>query len=630
MFMRISNHIIAACITFLLFSDGLHAQEIVTPLFGKPLPAGDRGEPSGTRQLRGTKQSAGSASLELPFLDDFSGYTGTPDSSRWSDAHVFVNRNYGIDPVSLGVATLDAIDGDGSIYPDAEIDPRTFVADLLTSQPLQLGYPASDSIYLSFLYQPQGRGDRPETGDSLTVDFYDPVLEQWINVWGIPGDTLHQFRHAMIPVTDERFLQEGFRFRFRNRASLPRNDDYPDKRANVDHWNVDYVRLDRNRSVTDTVLTDVAITAPLTSILKDLTALPWDHFDEAFNTVLDREITLHYRNNDTITRNVTRTLVVRDMLFQETYSPGVPTAQDIPPMEDTTVNFTNYYPFDLERGDSGIFRYKASLRTDEFDHKTNDTVTYDQMFKDYYAYDDGSAEAGYGLRGQGTRNGSVAMKYNAFDSDLLGGVDICFNQLYDSVNLDYYFRLKVWEDREGKPGAVIGEDEQDHTPEYTDRLHGFKRYYFSQPVPVNGVFYVGWTQYNEYLLNVGLDLNNRPATAVMFYNFNGTWQPSMAPGVIMFRPFLYRKSMGNTPDHDPAGSLLIYPNPASSRIHLEIPDDASGPGIRLEIFDVSGRLIDQGVTHSRSWDVSRLQEGMYYLRAIIRGTPYTARLLINP
>jgi hypothetical protein len=627
--MRIFNHIIPACICVLLFSTGLHAQEMTTPLFGRSLPAGDDRETSGIGQPRGIKHSAGTASLELPFMDDFSGYTGAPDSSRWTDDHVSINRNYGIDPVSLGVATLDAIDGDGSIYPDAEIDPRTFVADYLTSQPLQLNYPVSDSIYLSFLYQPKGRGDRPETGDSLAVDFYDPVLEEWTHVWGIPGDTLHEFRHAMVPVTDERFLKEGFRFRFRNRASLPKNDDYPDKRANVDHWNVDYVRLDRNRYITDTVLTDVAITAPLSSILKDLTALPWDHFDEAFNTVLGSEITMHYRNNDTISRNVTRTLEVRDMLFLETYTPGVPTAQDIPPMEDTTVDFTSYYPFDLERGDSGIFRYRASLRTDEFDHKTNDTVTHYQLFKDYYAYDDGTPEAGYGLRGQGTRNGSVAVKYNAFASDLLGGVEICFNQLYDSVNLDYYFRLMVWDEREGKPGPVLWEDEQDHTPEYTGQLHGFKRYYFSQPVPVNGIFYVGWTQYNEYMLNVGLDLNNRPS-GVMFYNFNGTWQSSLAPGVIMFRPFLYRKFVGTDVTPDPVRSLLIYPNPASDRIHLEIPDDGSGAGIRLEIFDVSGRLVDQGETHSKSWNVSRLQEGMYVLRATSGGISYTARLLINP
>ncbi|HER09273.1 MAG TPA: hypothetical protein ENO20_10225, partial [Bacteroides sp.] len=508
--MKIFYHIITSCGICLIISSGLHGQEVVTPVFGKPHTGGAGRQVSDNRET-GLLKSADAVILELPFMDDFSGYTGLPDTGRWADAHVFVNRNYGADPVTIGVATLDVLDGDGSMYPDAEIDPGTFVADQLTSQPLHMDYPASDSIYLSFLYQPEGLGDRPEPQDSLMVDFYDPADEAWINVWRIPGDTLHPFRYAMIPVTGERFLQEGFRFRFRNRGSLPRNQDYPDKRANVDHWNVDYVKLDRNRYRADTLISDVAITAPIASILKDLTALPWDHFEQAHNTVMDESITVHYRNNDNITRNVTRSLVIRDMLFQETYTPGIPTAQDIPPGEDTSVMFGNYYPFNFDRGDSAVFRLKASLRTDEFDYKVNDTVFHDQVFRDYYAYDDGTAEAGYGLRGQGTRNGSVAIKYHAFVPDLLGGVDICFNQLYDSVNLGYYFKLMVWAEDDGLPGQVLWEDEHDLIPRYAGSLHGFVRYRFSQPVPVNGKFFVGWKQYNEYMLNVGLDLNNRPA-----------------------------------------------------------------------------------------------------------------------
>lgn len=627
--MKIHHYILTVCFFSLVIPAGLDGQEVITPLFGKTPKTGDtRHQPDGPYSAPARKSTA-SDPLELPFIDDFSGYSGIPDTGRWSDAHVVVNTNYAVDPVSYGVATLDALDGDGSMYPHAEIDPGTFNADHLTSQPLQLDYPVSDSIYLSFLYQPEGLGDRPEPGDSLAVDFFDPEPGEWFNIWRVPGDTLHSFRHAMIPVTDERYLREGFRFRFRNLASLPRNQDYPDKRANVDHWNVDYVRLDRNRSRTDTLIADVAITAPISSILKKLSSLPWDHFEAAHNTIMDEEVTVRYRNNDLITRNVTRSLEIRDLLFQETYSPGVPTAQDLPPGEDTSVNFGNFYPFEFDRGDSGIFRFKASIRTDEFDLKTNDTVYHDQLFKDYYAYDDGSAEAGYGLRGQGTRNGSVAMQYHAFEPDLLGGVDICFNQLYDSVNLDYYFKLMVWEEHDGKPGQVLREDENDHTPEYSDRLHGFTRYWFSEPVPVNGKFFVGWRQYNEYMLNVGLDLNNRPDPVVMFYNFSGTWQPSMAPGVMMLRPFLYREPSGTGPGRDPLPSLFLYPNPASTMVHLELPGEDSDGEIRLEIFDVSGRMVDRGKTRSRQWNVSRLPDGVYFLKVSGGGNIYTARLMIN-
>ena len=79
----------------------------------------------------------------------------------------------------------------------------------------------------------------------------------------------------------------------------------------------------------------------------------------------------------------------------------MPTAQDLPAFSDTLVVFDYFYPLNTSRGDSAIIRITASLRTDDIDPKVNDTVFYDQKFKDYYSYDDGSPEAGYGLRGQG-------------------------------------------------------------------------------------------------------------------------------------------------------------------------------------------------------------------------------------
>ncbi len=607
----------------LVLLPGLQAQEVITPVSGNPQASKYHQE-----HLL-VKKATGSKLLELPLFDDFSNAFVVPDTGLWSDAHAFVNNNYCVDPVTNGVATLDALDFDGSIYPHAVLDPATFVADHLTTHPIQLAFPVSDSIYLSFMFQPKGLGDRPEINDSLLVDFFDPGADQWINVWGIPGDTLHPFRHVMIPVTDARFLTTGFRFRFRNRASLPQNNDYPDKRANVDHWNVDYVRLDRNRFAADTILRDVAFITPLPSMLKDLSSLPWTHFTQAYNTVLNSPISVRYRNNDTIIRNVTRSMTIHDLLHNESHTSGIPSARDLPPMENAVVDFDFYFPFDAGRGDSALIRFKAALRTDEFDPKVNDTVINDQFFKDYYAYDDGTAEAGYGLRGQGTRNGSVAIKYFSYLPDLLGGVDIYFNQVFDSINMGYYFKLMVWDESEGIPGSVIWEDENDHTPDYITTYPGFRRYYFSSPVPVNGTFYVGWRQYNEYMLNVGLDLNNRPVPSVMFYNFQGVWESSRAPGVMQFRPFLYDETTGESNTPALSNALSIYPNPASDQIYFSIPGVDEGTGIHFEIFDASGRLVDHSVTLTNSRDISSFPAGIYYIRARTGKTTCHSKLLIN-
>ncbi|MEN8156236.1 MAG: T9SS type A sorting domain-containing protein [Bacteroidota bacterium] len=621
--MNRSSKLLSGTLLFLVTWSGLSAQEVITPL------AGNTKARAYYSAVRPIKKSAVADTLELPVFDDFSTTFVEPDQELWSDARAFINNNYCIDPVSNGVATLDALDFDGSIYPRATRDPVSFVADHLTSNPIQLSYTAGDSIYFSFLYQPGGLGDTPEEQDSLLVDFFSPSDTLWINVWAIPGTPLHPFRHVMIPVKEARFLTDGFRFRFRNRASLPRNNDYPDKMGNVDHWNVDYVRLDLQRFAADTVLRDVAFSTPLKSPLKELTSIPWSHFEAASNTVFDLKVPVRYRNNDTITRNVTRSLVIEEPLYGETYEPGAPTAQDLPALKDTVVEFDYFYPINHQRGDSALVRFKASLRTDEFDPKINDTVVYDQLFTDFYAYDDGTPEAGYGLRGQGTGNGNVAVKYFAYQPDEIGGVDIQFNQLLDSVNLGYYFRLMVWGDNDGLPGIALFDDENDHTPGYTTRFPGFIRYHFPEPVQVDGTFYVGWKQYNEFMLNVGMDMNNIPEPHVMYYNYQGTWEVSGAPGVILLRPFLYDETMGVPSRANQVSSLLCYPNPASDRVQITIPGSRETDEAMVELYDVSGRLVEQCLLRGGSMDVSGYPEGIYFLRMRTdQGTGH-GKLLIN-
>jgi len=614
-------------VSFLLCFPGilrLQAQEHITPLQSNPRAAQQ------FKAYRSAKKSTQAILLELPFFDDFSNSTLIADTGLWSNAFAFVNNNFSVNPVSNGVATLDALDELGSIYSNAVLSPSTFVADNLTSHTINLTYPASDSIYLSFLYQPGGVCDLPEEEDSLMVDFYASDSSEWINVWRIPGTDLHSFKHVMIPVTDNRFLTSEFRFKFRNRASLPRNNETPDKRSNVDYWHVDYVRLDRNRSVADTVLRDVAFNSPLSSVFKELSAVPWSHFEAAFNTSLAPVVSAQYRNNDSITRNVTRSLTIEEPLYGESEAIGIPTAQDIPAFEERTVEFAYPYDLDFNRGDSALIRFKAALRTDVFDPKVNDTVIHDQLFRDYYAYDDGTAEAGYGLRGDGTENGMVAIKHKSYEADMLGGVYIHFNQVYDSINLKQYtFNLMVWNDSDGTPGTVIWDDETIHRPRYTPGYTGFVKYEFTEPIPVNGPFYVGWRQYKPYILNMGLDKNNVPDAPVMFYNI-GNWISSEAPGMVLFRPFMHEPSNGIDLDKESAlEPLSLYPNPASERIWFEIPFASEGKDIPVFIYDTSGRQLHHSVLRSNSLDVSQYTPGLYYIRILIDGEPYYSKVLIS-
>jgi hypothetical protein len=87
--------------------------------------------------------------LELPFIDDFSKEARSPEESKWLDHSVYINQQMAVKPPSIGVATFDGLNNFGLPYSTIN---ETGAADTLTSHYINLSYPASDSIYLSFYY----------------------------------------------------------------------------------------------------------------------------------------------------------------------------------------------------------------------------------------------------------------------------------------------------------------------------------------------------------------------------------------------------------------------------------------------------------------------------------------------
>ena len=99
-----------------------HCQEVLAPLSAAQRPQ--------------TAKSADTLVLELPFFDDFAEYEGLPDPKRWLTYQAFVNKDYAPMPPSVGIVTLDALDGNGNLYAQASTNP--FTADTLASQIIRL------------------------------------------------------------------------------------------------------------------------------------------------------------------------------------------------------------------------------------------------------------------------------------------------------------------------------------------------------------------------------------------------------------------------------------------------------------------------------------------------------------
>ncbi len=582
----------------------LNGQEIVTGLNGNAVA-------KDYYYTRGAdKKDVSTDTLELPFIDDFSSSFIEPDIRLWADNHAFINSRYPVSPITVGVATLDALDFDGSHYPNASELP--YEADRLTSRPINLAYLPSDNIWMSFFYQPQGLAEKPDEKDSLLLDFYSPENETWENVWAIEGHALKPFERIMIHISEERFLKKGFRFRFRNFASLPGND-FADMRANVDHWHIDYIILDKNRSSSDTVLRDVAFTKSIQTILIDYESIPWSHFQQAYFTQRKPTVDVTYFNHDSITRNVTRTLEITDRFTGYKYN-TTPTANDILSGESILYKYPYDYPFDFSTGDSAEYELNTVLRTDVFDYKPNDTLRYIQKFYNYYALDDGTPEAGYGLRGEGMKNASFALKFNTFRQDSLRAIDIYFNQVPDSGNLRYYFNLSVWGNNKGKPG-ILQYSQTDNHPVYTGSFTDFHRYYLNTPVLVQDTFFIGWTQTVDKFINLGLDLN-RINTNRMFYLNGGTWNTSEIPGTVMIRPVVSMTDLALTSPHfaSPA-ELKIYPNPASAYLYIELKSNSDFSGYYVNIIDIYGRtLLYERWEENSPVNIQGLKGGLYFVK----------------
>jgi hypothetical protein len=615
------KHIILYSIILNFFLVYLPAQEVV---IGLQLNSGI------TNALKKTEEKKGLTSndtINLPLFDDFSGHSAFPDSKKWKDNYVFINNTYSDRQPTIGIATFDALDNTGKLY--ATASSSGFEADQLTSQPINLNYNSSDNIWLSFFYQAGGLADLPEANDSLTLQFFAPVENKWYSVWKSEGSPDQRFKPAIIRIDNNRFLQKGFQFRFINYASLSPNLSDPSMVGNCDIWNIDYVLLNRNRNAGDTVFADVALTLPLRSLLKTYEAMPWKQFRQVYLQEMGSSVTVHYRNNDTITRNVTRNFEIWDVnKNSQAYflSAG---ATNINPLTSIAYNANLVYTYNTASSDSALFRITASLKTDDFDPKGNDTLIYFQTFNNYFAFDDGSSEGGYGINGLGSRNAMVAYKYTSFIQDTLRAIRISFNDSYLEAN-KRAFDLVVWDNNNGIPGNIIYTREEVMV-EQGNTINGFYDYTIPEGVVVNGVFYIGWRQRSETFLNAGFDVNT-PHAGRQFYWLNGEWRQSQVRGSIMIRPVvgvpLKVTSVNDVLYHGNKNLLNIWPNPASEVINIDLGEVTLSGLSTITILDIYGRELIK-VPFREQINISSLCPGVYIIVTKMNGRPFGYNRLIK-
>ena len=636
--------------SFFLLTGILKAQEGLRPLqtninyFYPELEASFGGKTNSPLALKGS-----SGSLFLPFKDDFSyaPLNKYADQRLWADSGVYINWGYGIAPPSIGVATFDGLNRNGFPYaPNLVNVNQPYASDTLTSRAINLlttpssqTLQPSDSIALTFYYQARGRGEAPEVGDSLIVDLFKPAQNSWqTTAWFAKGninpninDTV--FKRAFVRLSDTAFLHDGFKFRFRNKANI--SGDY-------DHWHVDYVYIDKNRdSKADTIYNDLTFAGLPGSLLKEYSAMPYEQYQ---TTEMALRNSVRIKNNGAFAINH----IYENRIYDQTGTQlnlyqGGPT--NLCPFITTTCSTHGYstyqphanpafnYTFNPlnDSADFSIKHYLALTGASGDFIRENDTVVQYQRFRNYYAYDDGSAEGGYFVNGAASK---MALKFRVNVNDTLRGVRIYFDPVgnIDLVESSYKFKIKLWADAGNQPGAEIY-SENATVPKYFKT--GYKElpeYTFSKMQFLNpGTYYIGFEQQVAAGITVGFD-KNYDNHNFLYYNTGSGWAQSTLPGSLMLRPVMGKavpKPVGLS-SASPRLEWNLYPNPAKNEVTVSVED--FDVNYSIDIRNLLGQNVYRqgGLQGPQTLYLSDLPDGLYILNInTAAGLTATKKLLIQ-
>jgi hypothetical protein len=624
----------------------LHAQEFIRPL-GRNInfiyPDLKKNGNAGFSQQNKTMGT----SVSLPFLDDFYYATSQSyaDTNLWIGKSAYINTGHGIAPPSIGVATFDGLNMLGYPHtPGLTNMSQSLYADTLTSRPINLytrntlTLQPSDSVALTLYYQARGNGDWPELTDSLLVEFYMPLAPiytldvnnnpvitgygQWQNVWyhrGNPdantNDTI--FRRAYIPVADTAYFHDGFQFRIRNRATTA---------GDFDQWHVDYVFLDFHRAVTDTAYDDISIGYVPTPLLARYSAMPWQQYVPAeranYQSVFIRN------NNNLDVPNMSYESRMYDPLGALTYSYNGGAINNLKPFRSN--GWSNAAPHAHP-----AFTHTFAPFTDSIDYKmvhyiyrsgagdfitNNDTVVQYQRFRNYFAFDDGSAEAAYYISGSAVQ---IVEKITLNVPDTLRAVRIYFDPVGGVTQAanDYSFQLVVYKDGgTGLPTLQLYQDSLT-LPKYLKAgPNVIPEYTLTTPqVYAPGDYYIGIKQKPANIdIGIGFDRNLDHSQSLFYQNNGGGWTQSGIRGSLMMRPVFGKKVLSPTAGiHELSavqaiGPALIYPNPASNMLYVNCRSESK---LSYAIMNLMGQTLAEEPLEKNIHQVNTtaLSEGVYIL-----------------
>lgn len=574
--------------------------------------------------------------LTLPFFDDFSYNSKYPDPVRWTDKNVYINNTMAEMPPSIGVATFDGLNSNGTPYGGGFSR-----ADYLTSAYIDLSdLPLTEPVYLSYFLQPKGKTYNHQLRDSIELEFKNKE-GQWEKIAsykGIdpsnPSTYVPPFEYYGITV-DPKYYYKGFQFRFVN---------YNYRLGVYSTWHLDYVKLIANQKP-GLNLMDIAFTAPPNKILKTYSAIPHKQLagfesQELANTT---EIRLFNHFLDIpedlgdprliISEMTTGTPIINKQLVNSVPQLNPPAGFN---------SFSN--PFDPSEIASAVASVPAGSlplifrTTYHFDQdqevpmlEGNNTVVADAEVGYVLAYDDGSAELNIAAEANNSVKSQIAVKYHLNAGDTLRAVQFHFPRLFDDVSKQL-FNIKVWiGELKEEPDYYYQLQRPIYADAIFDTLQGLTTYPLvndltQEPTPLYippGDFYIGWQQFTVssagQFIPVGFDRNYEGGETLTYYKSAGDWKPlselSVSPllkGIPMVRAkFQNALLTSSTAKLESPNSISVFPNPSSGILFIDSKVEIPAGSVYY-IIDATGRRVGSG-TFRRQLEVSHLPDGIYFL-----------------
>ncbi len=552
------------CGLFFLFSNEVKGQELIIEDFPSQAQtrAFHKNSPSNVFRPLLT-------AINLPFFDDFSVEGKRPDTTKWLYVSPgldmpTITLGKSIHPLGKGAATFD-----GSTYYN-DLYAFTFLngqQDILETRLIDLSsFSSTNNLALLFFLEPGGNADPPENTDTFYVDFWDSNTGGYVQVAAISGDSIPQNRFSpfLVPIQQNGYFNDSFQVRFTSYGSL---------NGEKDVWHLDYVRIEENLTLSDTVVYDQGLVNAVIPPFDGFSAIPW-FMTAGIGNWWGGKMEQVNLSNTPVTGSFTGLLTSPEPLN------GQVLLGTISQTSATIFSAGNQWREDsIPPFTSQIFsapalvqiKYSNSFPGTQFSIE-NDGLILEYPCDSILAYDDGEADVAYGLNS----NRAFAQRFTLPNTlhDTLSAVWIKFipSVHYNSSSgastptEALSFKLGIWNEASGTPDTLMAIALAGMLIDYGATVNAFVRYSLSSPIEVPSVFYVGIWQNDAIPVAVGFDKNLNHQNEVFYQNTTLNWVNTSYQGTLMFRPEFESarvpgvgidKMIPQTP------SLNLFPNPSN-------------------------------------------------------------------